>query len=78
MPLSNVLLLLLPSSIMALEDEGQRKELTREEWERRVTIPLLCRLVSEQHHQHHSIWNLDLEKLGEKLEKTKVPQSPST
>jgi hypothetical protein len=52
-PLSNVLLLLLPSSIMASEDKGQRTELTREERERRATIPLLRRLVSEQHHQQH-------------------------
>jgi hypothetical protein len=47
----NVLLLLLPSSTMGLEDEGQRTELTREEQERRATIPLLCPLVSERHHQ---------------------------
>jgi hypothetical protein len=43
--------LLLPSSIMASEDKGQRTELTREERERRATIPLLRRLVSERHHQ---------------------------
>jgi hypothetical protein len=36
---------------MGLEDEGQRTELTREERERRATVPLLCRLVSEQHRQ---------------------------
>jgi TPP-dependent pyruvate/acetoin dehydrogenase alpha subunit len=47
----NVLLLLLPSSTMGSEDESQRTELTREEWERRATIPLLRRLVSKQHHQ---------------------------
>jgi hypothetical protein len=47
----NVLPLLLPSSIMGLEDEGQRTELTREERERRATGPLLRRLVSEQHWQ---------------------------
>jgi hypothetical protein len=47
----NVLLLLLPSSTMGLEDKGQRTELTQEERERRATIPLLCRLVSERHHQ---------------------------
>jgi hypothetical protein len=46
-----VLLLLLPSIAMGLEDEGQRTELTREEWERRATIPLLCCLVSERHRQ---------------------------
>jgi hypothetical protein len=49
----NVLLLLLPSSTMALEDEGQRMELTREERERRATVPFLLRLVSERHHQQH-------------------------
>jgi hypothetical protein len=38
---------------MASEDEGQRTELTRQERERRATIPLLRRLVSEQHHQQH-------------------------
>jgi hypothetical protein len=38
---------------MASEEEGQRTELTREEWERRATIPLLCCKVSEQHHQQH-------------------------
>jgi hypothetical protein len=38
---------------MASEDKGQRTELTREERERRATIPLLRRLVSEQHHQQH-------------------------
>jgi hypothetical protein len=38
---------------MASEDEGQRTELIREERERRATIPLLRRLVSEQHHQQH-------------------------
>jgi hypothetical protein len=43
--------LLLPFSIMGLEDEGQRTELTREERERRATVPLLRRLVSEQHWQ---------------------------
>jgi hypothetical protein len=43
--------LLLPFSIMGLEDEGQRTELTREERERRATVPLLRRLVSEQHRQ---------------------------
>jgi hypothetical protein len=43
--------LLLPSSTMGLEDEGQRTELTQEERERRATIPLLRRLVSEQHRQ---------------------------
>jgi hypothetical protein len=48
-----MLLLLLPSSIMASEDEGQRTELTRKERERRATIPLLRRLVSERHHQQH-------------------------
>jgi hypothetical protein len=52
-PLSNMLLLLLPSSIMASEDKGQRTELTRKERERRATIPLLRRLVSERHHQQH-------------------------
>jgi hypothetical protein len=36
---------------MGLEDGGQRTELIREERERRATIPLLRRLVSEQHHQ---------------------------
>jgi hypothetical protein len=36
---------------MGLEDEGQRTELTREERERRALVPLLCRLVSEQHRQ---------------------------
>jgi hypothetical protein len=44
-----VLLLLLPSSTMGLENEGQRTELTREERERRATIPLLRRLLSERH-----------------------------
>jgi hypothetical protein len=43
--------LLLPFSIMGLEDEGQRTELTREERERRAMVPLLCRLVSERHRQ---------------------------
>jgi hypothetical protein len=38
---------------MASEDKGQRTELTQEERERRVTVPLLCRLVSERHHQQH-------------------------
>jgi hypothetical protein len=38
---------------MASEDKGQRTELTREERERRATIPLLRRLVSERHHQQH-------------------------
>jgi hypothetical protein len=52
-PLSIMLLLLLPSSTMASEDEGQRTELTPEERERRATIPLLRRLVSERHHQQH-------------------------
>jgi hypothetical protein len=46
-----MLLLLLPSSTMGLEDEGQRTELTREERERRATVPLLRRLVSERHRQ---------------------------
>jgi hypothetical protein len=32
---------------MASEDEEQRTELTRKEWERRATIPLLRQLVSE-------------------------------
>jgi hypothetical protein len=36
---------------MGLEDEGQRTELTREEGERRATVLLLCRLVSERHRQ---------------------------
>jgi hypothetical protein len=36
---------------MGLEEEGQRTELTREERERRATVPLLCCLVSEQHRQ---------------------------
>jgi hypothetical protein len=36
-----VLLLLLPSSNIGSEDEDPRTELTREERERRVTIPLL-------------------------------------
>jgi hypothetical protein len=36
---------------MGLEDEGQRTELTREERERRATVLLLCRLVSERHRQ---------------------------
>jgi hypothetical protein len=35
---------------MGSEDKGQRTELTREEREKRATIPLLRRLVSEQHH----------------------------
>jgi hypothetical protein len=52
-PLSNVLLLLLPSSIMASEDEVQRTELTREERERREAIPVILRLVSKRHHQQH-------------------------
>jgi hypothetical protein len=43
--------LLLPFSIMGLEDEGQRTELSREERERRATVPLLRRLVSERHRQ---------------------------
>jgi hypothetical protein len=47
----NVLLLLLPSSNMGSEDEGQRTELTQEEQERRATIPLLRHLLSKQHHQ---------------------------
>jgi hypothetical protein len=47
----NVLLLLLLSSTMGSEDKGQRTELTREERERRATISLLLRLVSEPHHQ---------------------------
>jgi hypothetical protein len=47
----NVLPLLLPSSIMGLEDEGQRTELTQEERERRATVPLLRLLVSERHRQ---------------------------
>jgi hypothetical protein len=38
---------------MASEDKGQRTELTREERERRATIPLLRRMVSERHHQQH-------------------------
>jgi hypothetical protein len=38
---------------MASEDEGQRTELTCEERERRATIPLLRRMVSERHHQQH-------------------------
>jgi hypothetical protein len=46
-----VLPLLLHSSIMGLEDEGQRTELTPEERERRATVPLLRRLVSERHRQ---------------------------
>jgi hypothetical protein len=36
---------------MGLEDKGQRTELTREERERRATVPLLRRLVSERHRQ---------------------------
>jgi hypothetical protein len=36
---------------MGLEDEGQRTELTREERERRATVPLHRRLVSERHRQ---------------------------
>jgi hypothetical protein len=36
---------------MGLEDEGQRTELTREERERRATVPLLHCLVSERHRQ---------------------------
>jgi hypothetical protein len=36
---------------MGLEDEGQRTELTREERERRATVPLLRCLVSERHRQ---------------------------
>jgi hypothetical protein len=36
---------------MGLEDKGQRTELTREERERRATVPLLCRIVSERHQQ---------------------------
>jgi hypothetical protein len=36
---------------MGLEDEGQRTELTREERERRATVPLLRRLVFERHRQ---------------------------
>jgi hypothetical protein len=46
--MSNVLLLLLPSSEMGSENET---ELTCEERERR--LPLIRRLVSEQHHQQH-------------------------
>jgi hypothetical protein len=38
---------------MGLEEEGQRRELTREERERRATVPLLRCLVSEQHRQEH-------------------------
>jgi hypothetical protein len=38
---------------MASEEESQRTELTREERERRETVPLLCRLGSEQPHQQH-------------------------
>jgi hypothetical protein len=36
---------------MGLEDKGQKTELTREERERRATVPLLPRLVSERHRQ---------------------------
>jgi hypothetical protein len=36
---------------MGLEDKGQRTELAREERERRATVPLLRRLVSEQEQQ---------------------------
>jgi hypothetical protein len=36
---------------MGLEDEGQRTELTQEERERRATVWLLRRLVSERHRQ---------------------------
>jgi hypothetical protein len=36
---------------MGLEDEGQGTELTQEEKERRATVPLLGRLVSERHRQ---------------------------
>jgi hypothetical protein len=46
----SVLLLLLPSSVMASEDKGQRTELTREERESRAMIPLLRQLVSKGHH----------------------------
>jgi hypothetical protein len=46
----SVLLLLLPSSVMASEDKGQRTELTGEERESRAMIPLLRQLVSKGHH----------------------------
>jgi hypothetical protein len=36
---------------MGLEDKGQWTELTQEERERRATVPLLRRLVSERHRQ---------------------------
>jgi hypothetical protein len=48
----NVLLVLLPSSKMGSEDET---ELTHEEQERRMTLPLIKRLMSEQHHQRHKL-----------------------
>jgi hypothetical protein len=51
--MSNVLLLLLPSSNIGLEDKRGRTELTHEERKRRATIPLLRQLVSQQHHQQH-------------------------
>jgi hypothetical protein len=45
---SNAPPLLLPFSIMGLEDEDQRTELTQEERERRVKAPLLCCLVAQE------------------------------
>jgi hypothetical protein len=35
---------------MGLED---KTELTRKEWETRATLPIIRRLISEQHHQQH-------------------------
>jgi hypothetical protein len=48
--MSNLLLLLLPSSEMGSEDET---ELTRKKQERRATLPHIRQLMSEQHHQQH-------------------------
>jgi hypothetical protein len=69
-----MLLLLLPSSIMALEDKFQRTELTRQERERRATIPLLRRLVSEQHHQQHQRCESDarIQQLQQEVDKLNV------
>jgi hypothetical protein len=70
----NALLLLLPTSIMALEDQGQRTELTREEQERRAMAPLLRCLVSKQHHQQHQRCeaNARVQRLGQEVSELDV------
>jgi hypothetical protein len=54
-----------------LEDEGQRTELTREERERRATVPFLRRLVSERHGQEQQRIEADARarRLGQEVDK---------